>query len=71
MSIRKILRVTCDNCGAWVNVNTGSSSEAGMMLEKRNWIFQRTDFYGNEVQFCNDECQKQFWKKLDIVPEKF
>lgn len=69
MSLQQIYRVTCDNCGASVIINSGDSLEVARMVEKRNWIFQRVDFYGNEVQFCNSACQELFWQKMDVMPE--
>lgn len=72
MSRQHLTRIKCDHCDKWINVaDDGSSSRASQLAEKKGWVVQRTDFYGNEVDFCSGHCQLQFWEKLQVVPEVF
>lgn len=67
MSVQRIIRVTCDHCGSSVIVNTADTLEASRMLTKRNWVFHRLDFYGNEAEFCNSACRDLWLDKLKEI----
>lgn len=58
-----VTRVTCEQCGLCVTVNTGDELEAGRLIARRKWRF--IDWgYGNESHVCGEACEKSYRERM-------
>ncbi len=64
--ITRMLRITCDQCGASSTVNTGDVLEGERIIEKKGWAIH--DYgYGNSGHFCDDNCRGVHLERLQLT----
>lgn len=65
-----IYRATCDQCGDTRTLpNANGFVQASEQLRKVRWVIL-TDYYGNELHFCNDACREAFTDRCGIQWEE-
>lgn len=58
--------VTCDSCRKIIHVNEFDSGMVDADVERRGWIVERMDLYGNNGDFCSIQCLHRFSKTVEV-----
>jgi hypothetical protein len=66
MAFQHLIRVTCEQCGKWLTVNTGDTLEADRILARRGWKFvDVVAFYGITSHACSESCAEQLKQRIE------
>jgi hypothetical protein len=66
MAFQHLIRVTCEQCGVTITVNTGDTLEADRIISQRGWKFvDVVAFYGITSHACSESCAEQLKQRIE------